>query len=382
MPAITVELGENGLVDIGRVDSNLTVRSGSYGEARFESSDDRFDVVPIEGGLRVERVTSNLTVRLPEGARLRVEDVRGNLRLKDVPGSVEIGRVRGGCSIRRVGTLHVDRVDGDLRVRDGGGEVAISRVSGNLMLNDIVGLVSAETVYGNMLADDVPSGVQVTDVRGRLALRTAFHPGSEYHMESRGPATIKVPEDASVAITVDARDGVRTDAGIDEQSREGGKRVYVLGEGSASVIVITRGHAKISRWSPYGDDEYSPAFDDLNEHIEASFAHIDARFEDVQHRLHDLPDRIRGKVERKLESARRKVEAAQERAERAVESALNDADAGHVGFTLGLDLGDFKSRRYPVTDEERMKILDMLENGQITVQDAEMLLAALEGRAS
>jgi hypothetical protein len=71
------------------------------------------------------------------------------------------------------------------------------------------------------------------------------------------------------------------------------------------------------------------------------------------------------------------MEEAQRRVEKSVRSAGRDVGAAAMGDTVQVDLGHAQE---PITEEERLLILKMLEEKKISVQEAEKLLAALEGR--
>jgi transposase len=93
--------------------------------------------------------------------------------------------------------------------------------------------------------------------------------------------------------------------------------------------------------------------------------------------LDALPHKVRSRVSRKLEAARQRVEDAQKHVTKTVVSAQRDL--GEQGWDAAPDTGLRRSE--PVVEEERMAVLQMLEQGKITVQEAEKLIAALEGKA-
>ncbi len=98
----------------------------------------------------------------------------------------------------------------------------------------------------------------------------------------------------------------------------------------------------------------------------------------------DLSDRIRRQVEAATRKAERKIQEAQRKAHHAeFRLQRNKGLRAHVdmgrwnvtpgSFTPGGISGE------PVSDEERMTILKMLQEKKITAEEAEKLLAALEG---
>jgi hypothetical protein len=93
----------------------------------------------------------------------------------------------------------------------------------------------------------------------------------------------------------------------------------------------------------------------------------------------DVGDRLRRKVEQATQRAEEKMRRAEEKIRRAEGRARNRP---HILF--GLDPSSRTAPEpagEPVSDEERMAILRMLQEKKITSEEADKLLAALEGNA-
>ena len=85
--------------------------------------------------------------------------------------------------------------------------------------------------------------------------------------------------------------------------------------------------------------------------------------------------RAQAKMERKLEATRRRAERKARAAERAARDRRRRAEP--VEWTPSPP----KKVSEPVSDEERLMILQLLEQGKITTEEAEQLLSALEGKS-
>jgi ElaB/YqjD/DUF883 family membrane-anchored ribosome-binding protein len=180
---------------------------------------------------------------------------------------------------------------------------------------------------------------------------------------------------------IEAGGSIEADEGFASMA-EGRRRTITLGSGQASVTLRADGNVRIKRWGYHSDDtEYPFAFDDFTAHLDDVFAQIDVQFSNIEPSLHGLPDHIRGRVSRKLEKARRRMEDAQRRVEETVQSAVRDIGDRHIHAAAAeFELPESLRGVEPVTEQERLAVLQMLEEGKITVQEAERLLAALEGR--
>jgi hypothetical protein len=79
-------------------------------------------------------------------------------------------------------------------------------------------------------------------------------------------------------------------------------------------------------------------------------------------------------MERKLEAARRRAEMKARAAERAARDRRKRAEPSDWSPTS-------KTQFEPVSEGERLMILQLLEQGKINTDEAEQLLAALEGKS-
>lgn len=87
----------------------------------------------------------------------------------------------------------------------------------------------------------------------------------------------------------------------------------------------------------------------------------------------DVGDRIRRKVEQATQRAERKLRRAQVR--------IHQAEGVRWKYNSASDASPASQPGEPVSEEERMAILRMLQEKKITSEQAEKLLAALEGNA-
>jgi hypothetical protein len=101
--------------------------------------------------------------------------------------------------------------------------------------------------------------------------------------------------------------------------------------------------------------------------IESAMSQFETQMSQVQHDLEQRFGKFDKQAEKAAERAARSAERAKRRAERA---------AGSWGFTVGRPP---VPPAEPVTDQERLMILKMVEEGKITADQAAQLLSALEG---
>ncbi len=368
-------LGANSRIEVTNCGGHLEVRGTSRPEVTIEAHHPSSTIEEREGGVVINS-PSHCTIRVPAGSPVIISHVGGNLRLKDLTEPVEIGQVDGQCSMRRVGTITINMVASELRGNDVHGSLTAGEISGHATLKDVEGPVHIDLIEGHFYGSNIPNGILLDRVEGNLSLRTDFSPGTMNHFMVDGQASFSIPESANVRFQIRAEGKVRVEQGMLTEA-EGRVRVVTLGSGEATVEVAADGHVSIKYWDYYAGDDSPFVFVDFSSGLDDDFEQLESRFRAFETSLDHLPDHIRGRVARKLDHARQRMEEAQRRVEKTVRSVSRDVGAAAMGGSVQVE---FDGGVEPVTEDERLMILKMLEEGKITVAEAEKLLAALEGR--
>jgi hypothetical protein len=166
----------------------------------------------------------------------------------------------------------------------------------------------------------------------------------------------------------------------------------VLGSGEASLEADVAGDISVRPWETDQEAhvegmpwEVVAEVEGLGRHIEAhiaeAMAEIETRLEESLGRIDS--EQIHLQVERAreqaLRTAGRAAERARQTAEREAERARLRAERAERRWQRASGQRP-RSKRAPVTDEERMRVLRMVETGKLSPEQAADLLAALEGR--
>ena len=103
------------------------------------------------GGITLENVTGNVTVADGSG-KILMEDIRGNIEVKDGSGKID-----------------VDKISGDVRVTDGSGEISIQHVDGYVTVMDESGEININDISGNVMIRSQGSGeLNIERVKGQI----------------------------------------------------------------------------------------------------------------------------------------------------------------------------------------------------------------------
>jgi hypothetical protein len=374
--------------------ADLDVNGGREGEVAVKvyNGEDALTVVQ-EGEQLTITARARCKVACPRGSSLTLRAVRGDLRVRRLDGAIAAEAISGDAVLKEVGPITIANVSGDLRVRSVNGGLELQRVSGDLAARGVTGLLVCESVGGDLSAADLGGGLQAK-VGGDGSVKTEWAAGRDYALTTGGDAVLKFPNNASATVQVTAGGKIRHDADWAEVSEGRGTLQGRLSEGEARVSVTAGGDVSLQgRGEPgtfvFGfaleDAELDLELDSMAEEIERNIeshmarlgAQLEAHLGGIDH------EAIRHKAERAAEKARRKAEHAAERARLQAERSqrrwerMSPPRAPRPPRPAP---GAAQPRPAPsVTDEERMAVLRMVQEGKISASDAARLLEAMEG---
>lgn len=337
-----------------------------------------------QGDLRVQRLDSEV----------HLEEVRGDLRLERLAGQVLVQRAAGDIRADDVAELHVmgscsgdlrfcgghlvaETVGGDLRVSEGAaarlnsvhgnlwlealsGSVEIGQAFSDARLAAVGGAVHIGRLHGNLRATDIAGGLDAPELDGGAVLEGPFGAGASYTLSTNGNIQLMLPANADVRLTVRASGRIRSDVPLTPMADGTPTFSATTGEGASQIHLIGRGDIRITQdgasgkgWQGHGAAEGDPLAD-----------------------LHNLGDRIRQQVSASLAAAGINIES------------------GEVNWGLR-PRGPRGTRPTPPAPpppparpkaagparapaQEQLTILQMVQEGKISAEEAELLLRALE----
>lgn len=347
------------------------LRPGEYGVA-VESDDERASVV-TDGNRVVISAEDDTEVRAPRDAMVYIAAVGGDLEVKGFDGMVSIGHVGGDLEVEDVGSVEIHSVGGDCELRD------------------VAGVAAVRAVGGDLQAEGVSFAGQAVNVGGDATLRLVSVDDA-FTVNAGGDLSLALPAGANLMVHLTDSRGMRR-----LQFGNGATFIRVNAGGEASVISDGEASDEAAVPPDWGDAirDVEREMGELQRHIEHIAREFGARFIDagvpawkVERAQRQAEAAIR-KMEAKLQHRLRHMEArARKEAERAAakaaraatRSARRGAGFGWTAPPPGSSTKPFEAPpKVDVTDEERIAILRMVQEKKITVEQAEQLLAALEG---
>lgn len=370
---------------------------------------------------------SNCSVQAPRDTRILVEAVYGNAQIKALDGEVTIRKMEGNLDLRGVGPTRVERVGGNLSARNIFGDLLVDSVDGNLLARDIQGRFAVDgAVHGNLQLKDV-DGSALAQVDGNATLLLDPVPGQSYQFFADGNIVCRLPVDASVHLHIVR--AARIKINLPDTKLELSRQKYdlTLGEGDARLELSAGGNLLVTGHTGDWDmlESFGPAFANLEvdlgslgdeisqqvtQQIESQMEFIESQLEEtlanisgsvrgaglteeqaerIAQRAREASQRATARVQAKMQRAQEKINRKMAEVQRKAEQKAKAAERRsqqRERRSWGTEATPMQPRASsisasdPISDEERLMILKMLEEKKITLEEAEQLLAALEGK--
>lgn len=405
---------ENGRVTV-RANSDCTVRVPRNARLTLQNVSGDARIKSIDGPLTVGQVGGDLTLR--QTLAVNVENVGGDVSAKKIGGPLTINSTGSDVSVRGVaGEVVAENVGGDLYLREVSAG-ARGEASGDIILN----------------VDFAPNHTYAFEAGGDILCRIS---GGSVRLEadSGGEVSVNLP-----GAKVEGSDNDKT-----VTLGDGAANVTLEAGGDISITTTSGDPEAMGEFGDHFGDEFGAMAEEFaaridsqieaqmagfEQHLNEQLAHLNlhpgqANIENLTARAREADERAREKMQRRSEAAqrraealadaaRRREEAARRREQSLAEAARRREEAARRREEQQVERGKrklsyafkFDAPRPPtppmppmpprpptgpipratppaeaVSDEERMTILRMVEQKKITIEDAEKLLAALEGK--
>jgi SHOCT-like domain len=397
-------------VKIRQAQGNLKVQELAHLDAEQVRGNLKLSQV---GEVIIAEVYGNLTADEVDSLRL-VGTIHGEARLREV-NIADLQNVRGNLQAKEINRLRASRVSGNLQAKEIGGTLEADQVGGDAILKAVVGAVGIDQVAGNLVARHLTGGAKVPKVGGNLTLNGELGVGRTYQFQARGNATLRLPKEFAADLTLRARGKIQSSVVLTDEHREETMLTGRMGDGGTEIAVEAAGNILLSS----GESEMAPDLGDeitrqveaglravdleaigrqVSEEMEAAMSRLQVKLEGVDwerigvqtqqamdramEQMRRNVDRMAEKAARQQERLERRLEREERRREERERRSAREAEPLHTVKMEGQDWADEEVHEpaapEPDLDEERLVVLRMVEQGQITPAEAEMLLDALQ----
>ncbi len=304
----------------------------------------------------------DLSLRVPKASSIFIKKIDGDASIRGVMGGIELKEIDGDLSVRDVDSVAIDTIHSDFSLRGAKGHLSVKSTHGDVSIRDVDGNVSLESVADDLALRDVRGNVSA-NIAGDVVLYLNPQAGNAYAVSAGDDILLVMPPKANATLTLNA-DEIDVEWKGVVNDEDATSRVITLGDGSSIVTLNAGGDIRVTNQADAGDTA-----EDFG-----NFAGIGVDWSGFGER-----------ISRQVEQATRHAAKQAAEAERRVAERINRRGAPKVNVGMGRWSWDLSPKGVPMppkpqaTDEERMAILKMLQEKKITAEDAEKLLAALEG---
>jgi len=311
--------------------------------------------------------------------------------LKSIDCPIEVENVHGQFMAKSVGSLTVKNAHSNLVAKNVDGGFVSELITGNVNLQDVEGPIEIKKINGNLAIKGYTNGI-AAKLNGNAVLNLDSEDGGIYKISANGNITCQLTPDTNAKIKlISGANQINLKIAGSTELHQIKEYEFTFGEGDSQfelnadgIIDLTIPIQEDTDWMyefNIGDD-FSSMADDISQivtdQIESQLELLSENLNNLSNNLSNLGPYTSDKKKEKLEAKRLKLKRKLARVERNAADKARIADRRAAATARRIER--YKLTSEPIKDIERQKILEMLQNKLITVQEAEMLLAALEGK--
>ncbi len=395
-----IPVGEATVLILQHVAGHADIRAGEDGEER--------EIRVVAGdGLQIDASGNELslscpgacTLTMPASLDLRCVAIQGHAQIYGIAGAITGDTVDGRLLLRHTGPVKLRAVGGDLDADDVAGDLLVDKVGGDLRAIGVSGSLTG-TAGGDITAGGLEGAVRAS-AGGDARLTFASLTQAEHSVRAGGDIVCRLPADADVAARLRCGGRVRVHGQIPLEPEAGGEIRFVLGDGAAALDLKAGGDIRVGFQVAPGEEigdagigqEFARQMEQAAQQITGQLeGQLVALARQLEAKLTEsgAGDEIAARVQEKVQAAMRRAENnianalrhVEKQAQRAEERAARMEARQMRGRPSWPEPPPPPPRPEPVSPEQRMKVLHMLNQGKITVEQAEQLLAALGGKGT
>lgn len=389
--------GPTPILTLRQIEGNLTVNGWDRPEVqvRVRGDGDTLTVEPREDKILIDS-EEDLWLQVPVQAALMVETVEGNAAISLILNSLTVDTIEGSASFNSVNALTAKQIQGNFTARLIAGDLRVDAIEGNAQVGKVAGNIHLGKVEGNLVLDETGGSIEAL-AEGNVKVQTTLAPNQQCTIRAAGSITCEIPRDAGATVSLRAAGSIRVSELGEERAMRHGTLTFERAPALARLVLEAEGNILLRGATPRSfaeadiagtiEEEMALRSVEITQQITAQ---IEAQVNELSRQLDDKLARISANdalatsIQEKVQVAMRRAEEKLAEAMRKVEQRTQEAEgrrrkpAGWVAPPAPSPAPP-KAKRTPATDEERMMILSMVEQGKISVEQAEKLLAALNG---
>lgn len=353
----------------------LYIRSWNKSEIEFRYQGELKN--DLQGELLTVSCESNLLISLPGNTKIIIDKIDGNCKIYGKFENLVIDRIPGNLEIGSLTNGQINRVGGNCKIGNVISSLQIEKIGGNCNLINSEGKIKFEKIGGNFHGFGENIQIECRAV-GNIQLQIKDFSESDNQIQAGGNVRLYVTNGKNFSLNGSGRGGFQLKLGDELIQGKSGKFNKSIGAGQKSVILSAGGSLKIS-----DREEMSKVINDLSENDEKEWNDLEKRADSHFGSTNKFDIRDLEGIDKKLDEL---IKIKDRKLNKIIDnSGYFDSEADHL-----LDDRDIKSSEHiiskpeiqkeaqPVTEEEKMIVLKLLQDKKITAEEADRLLQALE----
>ena len=367
----TISAGKSPKIIVDVIDGDLSV-VGWDGDLLIKGDEEEFRVEE-KGEEILLSSDGDLSLRVPKGSSFQFNRISGDASIRGIKGGVQLKEIEGDLSIRDAGSISIDVIHSDFSLRGSTGDLFVKNAHGDVSVRDVAGNINLETVADDLAVRGAGGNVKV-NVGDDVIIYLEPKAEGNYSVVAGDDILLVLPANANATLALQG-DEINIDLPGIEADEDATERSIVLGDGSAKISLSAGGDVRVSDKANAG--EFAEEF--------GNFAGLNFDWSGFGEHISHQVERAAEQVARKAERAARRAEEVGRRAERQAERHARKwrgkVNVGRWDWNIGPTgvITPPTPPSEPVSEDERMAILKMLQEKKISAAQADELLKALDG---
>lgn len=388
------------------VGGNLYLTGWNNKEIRIKELSDEDTIETKKDRVEIQ-IAGDGFIHIPHHLEVEIQSVSGEAVIKRINSDLKISSISGDLILSDISAASVGSVSGDLIAKRVQGDIKVENTGGDALIDNIQGQISLRQVGGDAIIQEVAGGIEAT-AGGDGTIDFHPVPWQAYQIEVGGNLSVSVPEECNADLSIKSGgkniNVILGELNIKSQESE---LTQQLGEGGPAVMLSAGGKVFLSGdnfniftglkmnaeelgsisidFSAKTSEQIKNSLGNLEEDLRESLSGLSDSLEEIGLSEENLK-KFSFQIEESSKLAAEKAELAAIKAQAKVEKTVSLARRKALKARAKVkefDLGEFlekHSEKQAVNESERLMILEMLQEKKISLDEADQLLKALEGK--
>ncbi len=362
-----ISVGSSPKIIADSIGGDVSVVGWEGNEILIKADDDEIQLQQNGDEIRFS-CDDDVSLRIPKASSLMFASISGDAAIRGVSGDIEIASINGDLSMRDVGTVAISSIESDLSLRGARGNLYVKSAKGDVSIRDVDGSITLKSVADDLALRGVHGNIKVNVAEDVVVYLEPRDDGS-YLVTAGDDILMVLPTSANATISMQGDEIDVQWPGVKNEP-EATQRTVILGSGAAKINLNAGGDIRLTNQANTADsaDEFG------------NFAGLNFDWSGFGERISRQVQAATTRATRSAEEAARRAERHAERQARRWGRTPPPPPGPWVDFgPKGMPTPPGTPKSDPVSEEERLAILKMLQDKKITAEQAEQLLKALEG---